>query len=398
MDDDPLYENKSDFGISNYFLKPEQLPYVLLEQRSEVERLGAELKREVAIGVDLEADSMFHYHEKVCLLQISTSSRNVLIDPLAVQDLSALAPVFASSSIRKIFHGADYDIRSLHRDFGIEVNSLFDTQIAAIFLGIRETGLANLLKDRFGVMIEKKYQKKDWSERPLAKAMLDYAAKDSFYLLPLADMLEAELKAKGRLDCVAEECERLSQVRASQSGFSHFFLKFKGAGKMDPRSLTVLETILRFRDDVARKRNLPPFKVLVNAQIKMMVKHKPRSLDELVEKECLSPKQVKSFGRALSKKIGEAMSLPEAELLDYPKNTGRRLGPKTARKVKALKKWREQRAGEIGLDPSLICSNIQIQSLAVIHPKTQEELKEISEIKNWQRRLFGQEICSVLNG
>jgi ribonuclease D len=379
-------------------VNPEQISYVLVEKRSELDRLTAELKREPAIGVDLEADSMFHYHEKVCLLQISTPSRNFLIDPLTVKDISALAPVFASSSIRKILHGADYDIRSLHRDFGIEVVSLFDTQIAAAFLGVKETGLANLVKDRFGVTVEKKYQKKDWSERPLAQPMLDYAAKDSFYLLPLADMLEAELKAKARLDCVLEECERLSRVRANQSECSHFFLKFKGAGKLDPRSLTILETILQFRDNLARKRDLPPFKVLMNAQVKRMVKHKPRSLDELRQKECLSPRQVKSFGRVISKKIDEAMDLPEAELLVYPKNTGRRVGPRVAKRVKALKKWREQRAGEIGLDPSLICSNTQIQSLAFLHPKTPEELREIREIKNWQKKLFGQEICSVLGG
>ncbi len=378
-------------------MKPEPIPYVFVEQCLDLDPIAAELKREAAIGVDLEADSMFHYYEKVCLLQISTPSKNILIDPLALEDLSPLAPVFADSDIRKVFHGADYDIRSLHRDFGIEVNSLFDTQIAATFLGIRETGLANLLKDRFGVTAEKKYQKKDWSERPLEQPMLDYAAKDSFYLLTLANMLEEELKAKGRLYCVEEECERLSKVRVNQADRSNFFIKFKGAGKLDPRSLTVLEAILQFRDNMAKKRNRPPFKVLGNAQINKMVKAKPRSLTELRVKECLTPNQIKGFGRALSKKIDKALNLPEDVLLAYPKKTGRRVGPKVAKRVKALKKWREERAGEIGLDPSLICPNTQIKSLAITHPKTPEELKGISEIKNWQRELFGHEICSILN-
>jgi ribonuclease D len=378
-------------------MKPEQISYVFVESHSDLDRIAGELERETAIGVDLEADSMFHYHEKVCLLQISTPSQNILVDPLALEDLSALAHVFSNPGIRKVFHGADYDIRSLHRDFGIEVNPLFDTQIAATFLGIRETGLANLLSTRFGLTVEKKYQKKDWSKRPLPQPMLDYAARDALYLIPLANMLEDELRSKDRLFCVKEECERLSKVRANQTDDNHFFLKFKGAGKLDPRSLTVLETILQFRDDMARKQNRPQFKVFGNAQVKKMAKEKPRSLSEFRKKECLSPKQIKGFGKALSKRINTVLNLPENELLAYPKKTGRRVGAEVSKRVMALKKWREQRAGEMSLDPALICTNAQIQSLATLQPKTQKELKRIAEIKNWQRELFGREICSILN-
>ena len=320
-------------------MKSEENSYVFVERRSDLHLIGAELKREAAIGVDLEADSMFHYYEKICLLQISTPSKNIIIDPLALEDLSELSLIFADPGIRKVFHGADYDIRSLHRDFGIEVHSLFDTQIAATFLGIREIGLANLLKDRLGIALEKKYQKKDWSERPLPRPMLDYAAKDASYLLPLSNMLEEDLRIKGRLFCVKEECERLSKVRSNQTGCSPLFLKFKGAGLLDPRSLSVLETILQFRDCMAKKLDRPPFKVLGNEQVNKMVKEKPRSLDELRKKECLSPKQIKGFGRSLSKRIDRVLALPEDALFVYPKKHGRRVGHKAAKRVKALKKW-----------------------------------------------------------
>ena len=98
--------------------------YVLVEQDADLHSLMAELRGEAGIGVDLEADSMFHYQEKVCLIQIATERLNLLIDPLSVRDLSPLAPVFADRRVRKVFHGSDYDIRSLYRDFGIEVHSL----------------------------------------------------------------------------------------------------------------------------------------------------------------------------------------------------------------------------------------------------------------------------------
>ena len=179
---------------------------LLIENYADLNKIVAELQREPVIGVDLEADYMFHYQEKVCLLQISTHTLHIVVDPLSVQDLSPLAPVFADARIRKVFHGADYDMRSLYRDFHIEVHSLFDTQIAARFLGVRETGLASLLKMRFDVLCDKKYQKKDWSQRPLPAAMLKYAVQDICYLLPLADILERELMEKGLLFCVEEEC------------------------------------------------------------------------------------------------------------------------------------------------------------------------------------------------
>jgi len=378
-------------------MNPEQISYVMVEERSHLERIAVELKKETAIGVDLEADSMFHYFEKVCLLQVSTPSQNLLIDPLALKDLSPLIPVFSDSGIQKIFHGADYDIRSLHRDFGIEVSPLFDTQIAAAFLGIKEMSLAGLVKERFGVTVEKKYQKKDWSERPLPQPMLEYAAKDACYLLPLANMLKAELRGKERLFCVEEECERLSKVRATQGDCSNFFLKFKGAGMLDPRSLTILETILQFRDDIAKKQNRPPFKVIGNAQIKKMVKEKPANLKELKAKECLSPKQVKELGYAISRRIDEVLNLPEDSLLVYPKKKGIRFGPKVGKRVKALKKWRKDLADETGIDLALICSNNQIWALAASNPKTPKDLERLREIRTWQRELFGQEICSILN-
>lgn len=191
----------------------EHPPYILVKGEEHLNSIAAGLKRERSIGVDIEADSMFHYLEKVCLIQISTRLQNIIVDPLSLDDLSPLAPVFSDPNIRKVFHGADYDMRSLYRDFGIEVNALFDTHIAAKFLGAPETGLAPLLKNRLGVAVDKKYQKKDWSLRPLPPAMLAYAAHDTCYLLPLSRILERELRDKDRLLWVEEECEFLCKVR-----------------------------------------------------------------------------------------------------------------------------------------------------------------------------------------
>ena len=379
-------------------MRREQPAYLLVKDRSNLSRIAARLERETAIGVDLEADSMFHYQEKVCLIQISTPLQDILVDPLSLDDLSPLSPVFGDPNIRKVFHGADYDIRSLYRDFDIEVNSLFDTQIAARFLGIRETGLAHLLKENLGVLVEKKYQKKDWSERPLPAAMRAYAVQDTCHLLPLSRILEKELRVKGRLFCVEEECELLSKVRPAPPDANPLFLRFKGASRLDPRDLAVLESIMQLRDDTARRRDLPPFKILGNAQIMEIVERKPVTERDLRRIKGLSARQVRMLGRSILKKIDESTKLPENELPAFPRNTEERIGAKVLKKVKALREWREQRAKEMGNDPSLVCTNNQIHSLALAHPKKLKDLEDIDTIKAWQRRLFGSEICHILKG
>ena len=369
---------------------------LLIENDADLNKIVAELQKEPVIGVDLEADSMFHYQEKVCLLQISTHALNIVIDPLSVQDLSPLAPVFADARIRKVFHGADYDIRSLYRDFGIEVHSLFDTQIAARFLGARETGLASLLKMRFDVLSDKKYQKKDWSQRPLPAAMLKYAVQDICYLLPLAGILERELIEKGLLFCVEEECEQLSGVRPNSSRNRPFFLSFKGAARLDPRSLAVLEKILCFRDQVARHRDRPHFKVLGNKQIMEIVRIKPVTKTDLTGIQGLSPKLIDHMGKSLIEKIREGLSLPDEALPVYPKKTRQRLKSKEAARVKALKSWRERLSEKWGVDPAVVCTNAQIQAIAIANPGEPEDMECIEDIKKWQIKLFGLDICNVL--
>jgi ribonuclease D len=369
---------------------------LLIENDTELNKSVAKLKKEAAIGVDLEADSMFHYQEKVCLLQISTRAQNIIIDPLSVQDLSPLASVFADTRIRKVFHGADYDIRSLYRDFGIEVNSLFDTQVAARFLGVRETGLASLLKMRFDVLSDKKYQKKDWSQRPLPEAMLKYAIQDICYLLPLADMLERELMEKGLLFCVEEECEQLSGVRPNSSSRRPFFLGLKGAAGLDPRSLAVLEKLLCLRDQVARHRDRPHFKVLGNKAILEIARIKPVTQTDLHGIQGLSPKLIDQMGKSLISKVKEGLRLPDEALPVYPKKARQRLKSKDASRVKALKSWRERLTGKWGVDPAVVCTNAQIQAIAMANPGEPEDMECIEDIKKWQIQLFGLDICNVL--
>jgi ribonuclease D len=370
--------------------------YILVETDADLEQVMPRLREAEALGVDLEADSMFHYQEKVCLIQIATGQMNLLIDPLSVRDLSPLVPLFADRGIQKIFHGADYDMRSLYRDFGMEVHSLFDTQVAARFLGVREIGLASLLNTYFQIASDKKYQKKDWSQRPLPEPMMAYAVQDISYLLPLARTLQRELTQKGRLFCVEEECEVLSGVRPSPNNDRPLFTGFKGAARLDPRSLAVLEALLDFRDQTARRRDCPHFKVLGNQVILDIVQSKPLSRGDLGGIKGLSGRQIDQLGASLIHRVKAALRLPDAALPVYPKKAWQRLKPAETARVEALKVWRDRMGEQWDVDPSVICTNTQIREIAIAHPRNAQHMETMKDVRNWQVRLFGRDICRVI--
>ena len=194
-----------------------EVGYTLVDDPRALEQALRDIGAAERLGVDTEADSRHHYPEKVCLVQVATSRSAYVIDPLAIDDLSALGRVLADPHVEKVLHGADYDLRGLDRDFGFGIKPLYDTNVAARLAGLERFGLAALMEDVLGVVIPKQaaLQKSDWSRRPLRPEALSYAAEDVVLLGALRDNLDERLGRLGRQAWTAEECERLSEVRYS---------------------------------------------------------------------------------------------------------------------------------------------------------------------------------------
>lgn len=355
-----------------------------------------QIARSDGIAFDLEADSMYHYREKVCLIQIATADETFVLDPLQLKDLSPLKPVMADPRIRKVLHGADYDIRSLYRDFAIDVRHLFDTELASRFLGIRESGLDAVLQDRFGVRLDKKYQRKDWSKRPLPEAMMAYAASDVRYLLPLAATLEKELRTKGRLAWVREECECLSRVRPPEHNSVPLFLAFKGAGRLRPRHLAALEALLQLRRRLAETKDRPLFKIFSNKSLLTLATAMPETSRALTQSGALSPKQISLHGEAVLKALRQAQDLPENKLPVYPRQKAPRLPARVPERVTALKAWRDRKAASLELDPGLMLSKALMQAIALRHPQSLAELAEVPDLRQWRHKAFGRDIVRVM--
>ena len=228
------------------------------------------------------------------------------------------------------------------------------------------------------------------------RTMIAYAAKDARYLLPLAQSLKAELDEKNRLGWVYEECEYLSRVRPSTVNNQPLYLNFKGAGKLDSRSLAVLEALLGFRREVARRKDKPLFRIFGNRSLLELAGKKPLNLKQLEKTGALSAKQISMYGREMLTAIQGAMKLPAEELPVYPRKKSPRVSLAVAGRVKALRNWRDKQAQKLAIDPALICTKALMSTIAVQRPLKISELAAIKEMKNWQKKEFGQDIVKVL--
>jgi ribonuclease D len=377
-------------------LNHEAPAYRFVTAAAELAPIAAALARERVLGVDLEADSMYHFREKVCLVQVAAPGSAVVIDPLQGADLTLLAPVLADPGIRKVMHGADYDIRSLFRDFRIEIHNLFDTEMAARFLGLKESGLEAVLRSHFGVDLDKRFQRKDWSQRPLSEEMIAYAAADVHHLIPLAERLRSALQAKGRLSWVEEECALLTRVRPPEENNGPLFMGFKGAGRLQPRNLAALENLLQFRRRVAEEKDRPLFKVLGNNVLLALAAAVPTTPKALEATRALSPKQTDMFGAGILAALKAAAELPSDRLPVYPRTRIPRMPPQVPVRVKALKAWRDRTAERLALDPGLVLNKALITELAQRCPRKVEDLAGFPDLHTWRREVFGEDIVAVL--
>ena len=148
----------------------------LIESQADLEALFARLRSAPLLAVDTEAASFHRFIDRVYLLQISSRDETAVVDPLAVESLAPLSLVLADPEVEIVFHDADYDLRLLDREYGFRATAVFDTRIAAQLLNEPGVGLAALLEKYMGVRLDKRFQRADWSARPLSPEMLEYAA------------------------------------------------------------------------------------------------------------------------------------------------------------------------------------------------------------------------------
>jgi ribonuclease D len=344
-----------------------------------------------ALALDSESDSLHHYFEKVCLLQLKGErGEAVLVDTLAGVDLAPLAPLIADPSVVKVLHGADYDVTTLKRDFGFAFAGVFDTMIAARFLGRREIGLQALVRDELGIELSKGNQKDDWSERPLSAKQEAYARADVEHLLELHARVTAQLAAIGRLDWVLEECAAVEQLEAARKKRDpDAYLRVKGAERLDGRGLAVLRELYAWREARAAAADVPSFKVIDNDTLLALAARAPASLDEARAAVARYPR-VRKDGEAVLIAHQRAAAVAEADLPEIPRPSYRaRPSGAVARRVDQLKAWRAEEAERARLDVSIVLPQRLVDRVAEAAPRSLAELETIEGLRRWRVAAFG---------
>jgi ribonuclease D len=328
------------------------------------------------VAVDTEADSLHCYFEKLCLIQISVPGHDWLVDPLANMSIDPLFAAFAGKEL--IFHGADYDLRLLRRVGFSGPARIFDTMIAARLCGVTEFSLAALLKAHFGLEIPKASQKANWAQRPLSRAMLDYAATDTHYLHRLADIFSESLHRLGRWCWFEQSCERaIRATEVSKERDGEEAWRISGSGTLRGRTAAILRELWRWRDEEARAVDKPSFHILHNDRlIKAAI---DADGGRTVSFPHLRGARLRRFEQALDRGV----KMPESEWPVVVRNPRLRPSREEEERMKTLKNQRDAIAAELRLDPSLIAPKATIEGLVLRREET------IARLMPWQRELLG---------
>ena len=375
-------------------------PLVMIKDADALAKACKEMEGEPVLGIDTESDSMYCYREKVCLIQVSDRKQDYIIDPLAVKELGPFLELLADPKVVKVFHGADYDIVSLRRDFGCEIPNLFDTMVSSQILGLPKVGLADLVNRFFDVKLDKKFQRHNWAKRPLLPEHLDYARGDSHFLLPLRELLTHKLQSIGRMEIAQEEFELLSLREWKEKAFDpDDFIRIKHSSGLEDLGLRVLRQLYVYRDGQAKDMNRPPYKVIPNQVLILVARKRPQKLDDLNSIVRSGSTMVRRHGpamiEAVKRGVADTVPLPSRKR-DSAEKKPPHGGRETERLFQKLKNWRQELVARQNLPLAMSASNNQLKILAGWRPEDLKSLHELSDIRTWQVERYGKEWLTIL--
>ena len=374
-------------------------PYTLVSTDGCFQSMMDRIRNARRLAIDTEADSLYHYFEKVCLLQLSTDNETFIIDTLAVTTIDELGPLMLDPSIEKVFHAAAYDVFCLRRDYDFTFVNIFDTHLAGSLLGYKFLGLSAMMETLLGVYHPKGCQRDDWSRRPLLARQLEYAAMDTYHLLSLRDALEKELRLKGRLDWALEEFAVVAATERSEKEFdSEGFRRIKGFHTLDIRKRLALRALYLFRDEAARKLDAPPFKVMNNSVLVDLARRPPLSAQELFKRRGVSFRVARKFGPEIVDIIAAAEEEDPAILHLPPRQASSPHNRASRQALELLKKWRQVKAEEMNLPVGVIFPANLLENLATAPPMNIEEFMVFPGMRYWRAREFGREVLETLHG
>jgi ribonuclease D len=393
---------QSDFDVPSSFVIPHSsLQSNLVATDARLAELLKKIEAADRVAIDIEADSLHSYREKLCLLQISVPAvagigdagsnfksasgnwdhrsrlqHDFIVDPLAGLDLEPLRRALEPKEI--VLHGADYDLRMMRRGLDFTAQRIFDTMIAARLLGIREFSLAALVKRYFGLELPKGSQKANWARRPLPARMAEYAINDVHYLVPLAEKLEAELDRLQRCDWLRQSCQRaIEQATVARVRQRDEPWRIPGSGALQGRAAAVLRALWQWREREAEMADRPPFHILQNEKLLNAAVSFASGI--VPDYEHFSRRRRQTFQEA----AGVPLATPESEWPVLRRRFGTRPTAETVRRADELRRRRDKSAEELGLEPSFVAPRSTLEAIAT------DRARAAALLVPWQRQLLG---------
>jgi ribonuclease D len=254
--------------------------YILIDKVEDFNNMIEQIKDKKVLGVDLECENNLHYYGiRLALVQIFDGINSYIVDAVLLKGkISALKKIFEDKNVVKIFHNIDFDFRMLHDKLDCRPENIYDTQLAAEFLNKPRVGLKHLLEEYFHVKKEEKFQKADWIKRPMTDGMLEYASKDTLYLIKLREILTKELKEVDKFDMYSQYMEVLIHEEYENAKID--YIDIKGAKRLERHERGILKEIFKIREKLAKEVNRPTYFLFSNRRMLELVKNPPKTLED----------------------------------------------------------------------------------------------------------------------
>lgn len=361
----------------------------------QLEAIAEQLLDFTSVAFDAEMDSYFVYHTKLCLVQISAGSLDILVDPLALEDLTPLNRVTQDASIRKVFHAGENDV-PYFRDRGVKFENLFDTHIAAKLLDSPSKGLGGLVEHYFEVVLAKEHQRSDWRLRPLPEEQVEYARQDTLYLNQIADLMAEEIE-QGELVVEADQAFRsLESFQVVKKEWDpEGWARIKGAKELSGVQRGVLSELFAWRDRLAQKKDLALFRVASNASLISLSRKRFRCGKDLAD--WAKSATLKSHADELVEVMERGRAQGPLDFPDQGKKKYGGLSPEQEELFQRLRLWRNEESEKREVSPERVLSNRQLKRIVKRQPENLESMRGIQGLEPWRVEEFGETVLGILS-
>ena len=345
-----------------------------------------------AIGLDTEFMREKTYFPRLCLVQLSLVDETVIVDPLAIEDLSPLFAVLRDTKIVKVLHAGTQDLEIFYRLMGTTAAPIFDTQLAANLAGFpQQTGYAMLVKDLIGVQLDKADTFTDWGRRPLSKAQVEYAHDDVRYLLPVYEKLKGSLERDERIEWLQQDFDRLAASAFFEVVPEEQWRRLKRVSGLNRRQLAVARAVAAWREREAQRKNSPKRWVLSDESIIEIARRMPATAEDLAAIRGVPDKLARRSYGVVLQAVADARSLPDEELPILERRR-RRPAQDTDGAVDLMVALVRLRAREHGVAMPILASRDDLERLAA------GDREAHALLEGWRRKIVGEELLALLDG